>query len=186
MCRGLGSGVRDECPRGSSFHSWSAAIGVERVRVSWRQLDLTAEEVEINLPGSEACGIPAHLSMCSQAIKYYTIDGFIALFVAFLINVAVVSTFARHYYAEECARASTLSACFAGDSYDPSQPNFGKCENDGFCQEIGLSAAAEALKGSLQAAAKYIWAVGLLVRNCWRAPDRSLSWRGIVGGSAAI
>ncbi|CAM9684276.1 unnamed protein product, partial [Sphacelaria rigidula] len=82
-----------------------------------------------------------------QAVKYYTVDSGIALFVAFLINLAVVSTFARHFYAPECATA---------------EPTYGTCEVDGtgVCQEIGLSAAAEALKGTLGASAKYIWAVG--------------------------
>lgn len=103
--------------------------------------------------------------MLAQATKYYTIDSGIALFVAFLINLAVVSTFARHFYAEECANASTPSACFVGDSIDRSQPDYGTCgtNGEGVCQEIGLSAAAEALRGTLGNAAKYIWAVGLLV-----------------------
>lgn len=86
---------------------------------------------------------------------------------AFLINLAVVSTFAKQFYDETCATASTPSACFVGDSIDPSQPSYGTCDADGtgLCQEIGLSAAADALRGSLGSSAKYIWAVGLLVRG---------------------
>lgn len=85
---------------------------------------------------------------------------------AFLINLAVVSTFAKQFYDETCATASTPSACFVGDSIDPSQPSYGSCDADGtgLCQEIGLSAAADALRGSLGSSAKYIWAIGLLVR----------------------
>ncbi|CAM9235927.1 unnamed protein product, partial [Choristocarpus tenellus] len=81
-----------------------------------------------------------------QANKYYTIDSAIALFVAFLINLAVVGTFARQFYAEECASASTQSAYGLG-----------------LCQEIGLSSAGDALKQTLGGAAKYVWAIGLLV-----------------------
>eukprot|EP00752_Nemacystus_decipiens_P010258 g9142.t1 len=99
-----------------------------------------------------------------EAVKYYTIDSGIALMVAFLINLAVVSTFAKQFYDETCATASTPSACFVGDSIDPSQPSYGSCDADGtgLCQEIGLGAAAEALRGTLGASAKYIWAIGLL------------------------
>lgn len=87
--------------------------------------------------------------------------------VAFLINLAVVCTFAKQFYDETCATASEPSACFVGDSIDPAQPSYGSCDADGtgLCQEIGLSAAAAALRGTLGASAKYIWAVGLLVRR---------------------
>lgn len=102
-----------------------------------------------------------------KATKYYTFDSGIALTVAFLINLAVVCTFAKQFYDETCATASVASACFVGDSIDPSQPSYGSCDPDGtgLCQEIGLSAAAAALEGTLGSAAKYIWAIGLLVRK---------------------
>ncbi|CAM9244539.1 unnamed protein product, partial [Laminaria digitata] len=82
-----------------------------------------------------------------KATKYYTIDSGIALLVAFLINLAVVCTFAKQFYDETCATASVA---------------YGTCDADGtgLCQEIGLSAAAEALRGTLGSAAKYIWAIG--------------------------
>lgn len=109
-------------------------------------------------PRFSACGV--------QATKYYTIDSGIALFVAFLINLAVVCSFAKQFYDKNCATASTTSACFVGESIDLSQPTYGTCDDgEGVCQEIGLSAAAAALKGSLGKAAKYVWAVGLLVRR---------------------
>lgn len=100
-------------------------------------------------------------------MKYYTIDSGIALFVAFLINLAVVCTFAKHFYDEACATASTPSACFQGSAIDRSQSTYGTCgaDGEGQCQEIGLAAAADALKGTLGSAAKYVWAVGLLVRG---------------------
>lgn len=102
-----------------------------------------------------------------QATKYYAFDSGIALMVAFMINLAVVSTFAKQFYDEKCATASVASACFVGDSIDLSQPSYGACDTDGtgLCQEIGLSAAAAALQGTLGASAKYIWAIGLLVRG---------------------
>ncbi|CBN78636.1 divalent metal transporter [Ectocarpus siliculosus] len=99
-----------------------------------------------------------------EATKYYTIDSGIALMVAFMINLAVVCTFAKQFYDETCATASEPSACFVGDSIDPTQPSYGSCDADGtgLCQEIGLSAAAAALRGTLGSSAKYVWAVGLL------------------------
>lgn len=101
----------------------------------------------------------------SQATKYYTIDSGVALLVAFLINLAVVCTFAKQFYDEECATAAVSSACFVGESIDLSQPSYGACDVDGMglCQEIGLSSAAAALRGTLGASAKFVWAVGLLV-----------------------
>lgn len=123
-----------------------------------------------------------------QATKYYTLDSGIALLLAFLINLAVVCTFAKQFYAGECATASVPSACFIGDSIDRSQPNYGTCDEDGtgLCQEIGLSAAASALKGTLGSSAKYIWAVGLLVRTllarCVVVCLCPRCWRSVVGG----
>ncbi|CAM9277505.1 unnamed protein product, partial [Discosporangium mesarthrocarpum] len=99
-----------------------------------------------------------------QANKYYTMDSAIALAVAFMINLAVLGTFAKQFYSEECARASTASACLLGEAIDPSQPVFGVCGDGGLgrCQEIGLSSAGNSLRATLGGATKYVWAVGLL------------------------
>ena len=124
-----------------------------------------------------------------KATKYYTIDSGIALLVAFVINLAVVCTFAKQFYDETCATASEPSACFVGESIDRSQPDYGTCGVDGMglCQEIGLSAAAAALRGTLGSSAKYIWAIGLLVRGGegrgWQEGEGRGEWKGRrVGG----
>eukprot|EP01084_Bolivina_argentea_P292634 503116_1 len=99
-----------------------------------------------------------------EANKYYIIDAFLALAVAFIINLAVVATFANQFYDETCATASTLSACLGPGSVDKNAPSYGTCAADGIgiCQEIGLVHAGDALSGALGGAARYVWAVGLL------------------------
>ncbi len=51
-----------------------------------------------------------------EANKYYIIDAFLALMVAFVINLAVVATFANQFYDETCATESKLSACLGPGS----------------------------------------------------------------------
>eukprot|EP00611_Tribonema_gayanum_P003965 TRINITY_DN1319_c0_g1_i5.p1 TRINITY_DN1319_c0_g1~~TRINITY_DN1319_c0_g1_i5.p1 ORF type:complete len:545 (+),score=164.86 TRINITY_DN1319_c0_g1_i5:1120-2754(+) len=100
-----------------------------------------------------------------EGIKYCTIDSAIALAVAFVINLAVVSTFATQFYSSECAELSPPTACLSLDSVNPDATVYGSCtgaDGAGMCQEIGLDHAADALKGTLGSSAKYIWAVGLL------------------------
>jgi len=78
-----------------------------------------------------------------EANKYFAIESAVALFVSFLINMAIVSVFAHGFYDADCARQ-------------------GKCMYNGECTDIGLMRAGDALKGLLGNAASIVWAVGLL------------------------
>ncbi len=98
-----------------------------------------------------------------EANKYYIIDATLALTVAFLINLAVVATFANQFYDETCATASKLSACLGPGSVDENAQSYGTCADGiGTCQEIGLVHAGDALSGALGYTARYVWAIGLL------------------------
>jgi natural resistance-associated macrophage protein len=92
---------------------------------------------------------PAHVK---EANKYFAIDSAIALTVSFVINLAVVSVFAYHFFDHGCATApGGPLACL-------SRTEEGVCD----CQLIGLAGAHDALAEALGKSAKYIWAVGLL------------------------
>jgi len=92
---------------------------------------------------------PAHVK---EANKYFAIDSGIALLISFVINLAVVSVFAYHFFDDACA--NTVGGPLACLSRDLE----GVCD----CQEIGLAGAHDALAGALGKSAKYIWGVGLL------------------------
>lgn len=48
-----------------------------------------------------------------EANKYFAIDSAFALLVSFLINLAVVSVFAYHFFSPTCANLSEPLACLA-------------------------------------------------------------------------
>lgn len=124
-----------------------------------------------------------------ESLKYNAIESGIALFVSFLINLAVVGTYAVSYFQVECAERADghFQACVPNEGLDTNFINKGACANaactqytnytqtcvpqgyngdplpGGFvCAEIGLNNAGEALKVLLPGAAKYIWGIGLL------------------------
>jgi len=96
----------------------------------------------------------------SQAKKYNKIESSLALFVAFLINISVVSTFAVSYFDNFCANdlqaKLPLDMCAAGDVQQG--PDGPIC-----CASIGLENAGSALGYSLGNSGLYLWAVGLLL-----------------------
>jgi len=101
------------------------------------------------------------------ANKYNAIESSGALFFSFLINLAVVAVFARAFFVEACAsNIDTNMACVPGSSQpDGWKSKDGTCTVNGasgYCQEIGLATAGDALQKTLGASAKYVWAVGLL------------------------
>lgn len=100
-----------------------------------------------------------------EANKYMLADAGVALFVAFLLNFAVISNFAELFFHIDCATASTTSACIA-DSDGFHHHHYGTCttqdNEQGFCQHIGLSDADAALEHVLGHTAGYVWALGLL------------------------
>lgn len=79
----------------------------------------------------------------SEANKYNAIESTISLFVAFLINCAILITFAVSFFKLACA--------------ENNQANVG-----GVCMEIGLADAGDSLEKLLGSKAKYIFALGLL------------------------
>ncbi|RHY81207.1 hypothetical protein DYB31_008225 [Aphanomyces astaci] len=103
----------------------------------------------------------------AQANKYFAIEGAVALFVSFLINLAVVCVFAQSFFSLDCLPSFDIhginTACLplgASDSLI-----YGRCDlagTTGVCQEIGLSGAGIALRGVLNSYSETIWAVGLL------------------------
>jgi len=102
-----------------------------------------------------------------EANKYMLADAGVALFIAFVLNFCVISSFAELFFDKECALASTTSACIADSkNFHHDSHIYGECitpDNDaGFCQHIGLSGADAALEGALGSTAGFVWACGLL------------------------
>jgi Mn2+/Fe2+ NRAMP family transporter len=103
-----------------------------------------------------------------EANKYFAIESGIALFVSFLINLAVLAVFAKGFFSTDCSATYAANglntACVPGAVADGE--TYGSCQlangGEGVCQTIGLSQAGEALSGMLGQYADRIWAVGLL------------------------
>jgi NRAMP (natural resistance-associated macrophage protein)-like metal ion transporter len=83
-----------------------------------------------------------------KSIYYATVECSITLFIAFIINMCVVLTFAVAFFDETCA---TLDG-----------GPFAKLDNGGECGDIGLAGSGMVLEKSLGISARYIWAIGLL------------------------
>ncbi|OQS03177.1 Metal Ion (Mn2 -iron) Transporter (Nramp) Family [Thraustotheca clavata] len=105
-----------------------------------------------------------------EANKYFTIESGVALFVSFLINLAVMCVFAKGFFSPDCIESykdfGVNTACVpalvsGGKSYGPCVLVEGT-STMGICQEIGLSGAGYALKGVLTEYSETIWAIGLL------------------------
>jgi len=85
-----------------------------------------------------------------EAIKYFSIDAALALFMSLLINLAVISVFAAGFFRIDCARQELAWVP------DPTLPEGGSCK------EIGLLNAGSVLQATLKGSAEKVWAVGLL------------------------
>jgi NRAMP (natural resistance-associated macrophage protein)-like metal ion transporter len=116
----------------------------------------------------------------TQSIKeanyFFTLDSAIALTVSFVVNLALLSSFASGFFAPTCSGrmdadgSITNLGCLVGlpqadDSVcpatDPSCLCFNSIGQSGFCAKIGLEEASSALEGLLGSYAKYIFALGL-------------------------
>ncbi|RLN37891.1 hypothetical protein BBJ28_00007419 [Nothophytophthora sp. Chile5] len=103
-----------------------------------------------------------------EANKYFAIESGGALFVSFLINLAVLAVFAKGFFSTDCTSsydtAGINTACVPGAIAQGE--TYGRCTlasgGEGMCQGIGLSQAGGALSGMLGQYADIIWAVGLL------------------------
>ena len=82
-----------------------------------------------------------------EANFYFSIEAAVALGVSFLINLAVVSVFAKGFFKKECA-----------------EQGYAWVKVDGVmqCDHIGLEAAGDALRELLGKSSSIIWAIGLL------------------------
>ncbi|KAG6611977.1 Metal Ion (Mn2 -iron) Transporter (Nramp) Family [Phytophthora cinnamomi] len=103
-----------------------------------------------------------------EANKYFAIESGLALFVSFLINLAVLAVFAKGFFSSDCTTSYSANgvntACVPGAI--ASGDTYGYCQlaggGEGMCQEIGLSQAGVALSGMLGQYADTVWAIGLL------------------------
>lgn len=108
--------------------------------------------------------------MVREANKYFAIDSAIALFISFLINLAVVSVFSFHFFDPVCANVpGGPLACLPAALFNGTASGGVKCDlpgrgiaGSGVCDTIGLAQAHFALKDALGPASRYIWGVGLL------------------------
>ncbi|KAE8982871.1 Metal transporter [Phytophthora rubi] len=102
-----------------------------------------------------------------EANKYFAIESGIALFVSFLINLAVLAVFAKGFFSSDCSATfesdGLNTACVPGAGADGDA--YGACHltnGEGMCQPIGLSQAGIALNGMRGQYSDVIWAIGLL------------------------
>lgn len=111
---------------------------------------------------------PTNARKVREANKYFAIESGGALFVSFLINLAVLGVFAKGFFSTDCTRSfdehGINTACVPGGIADGD--SYGMCQLSngvaGECQGIGLSQAGVALSGMLGQYSETIWAIGLL------------------------
>lgn len=111
---------------------------------------------------------PTNPRKVHEANKYFAIESGGALFVSFLINLAVLGVFAKGFFSTDCTYSYEAhglnTACVPGGVADGE--SYGTCQLAsgvmGECQGIGLSQAGVALSGMLGEYSEMIWAVGLL------------------------
>jgi natural resistance-associated macrophage protein 2 len=120
--------------------------------------------------------------MVKEANLYFAIDSGIALTISFVVNLALLSSFASGFFASNCAgRNSPEDIHFAGGAsflnlgclVGLTSPDDSVCPDavscacvasngmGGFCSKIGLEEASSALENLLGSHAKYIFALGL-------------------------
>ncbi|KAF1318876.1 Metal ion transporter, partial [Globisporangium splendens] len=111
---------------------------------------------------------PRNSRKVHEANKYFAIESGGALFVSFLINLAVLGVFSKGFFSPDCTSSydafGVNSACVPGGTADG--PTYGHCAlasgKQGMCQGIGLSQAGQAMSEMLGGYAEVIWAIGLL------------------------
>ena len=111
-----------------------------------------------------------------EANFYFTLDSAIALTVSFVVNLALLSSFASGFFSDTCTGRVELDGtvtnlgCLVGltqpdDSVcpgsDPSCHCYNSIGQSGYCAKIGLEEASTALESLLGSYAKYIFALGL-------------------------
>lgn len=87
----------------------------------------------------------------ATANKYNAIESSGSLFFSFLVNLAVVGTYAATFFRASCAEEDGGPYAWVTDE-----------SGDGQCQTIGLADTQDALRDSLGEASRYLWGLGLL------------------------
>jgi len=99
-----------------------------------------------------------------EANRYFLAEAVMALSLSYVINLAILSTFAEYFYDEGCAPQK--HACMPNSAFSEHAERFGACGGEskiGFsCGEIGLDTAGDALKASLGEFGMTLWGLGLL------------------------
>ncbi len=88
-------------------------------------------------------------AMKREAVKYFSLDAAVALFLSFLVNAAVIASFASGFFNPTCAKDGLA---WVVDDEHP----------EGHCGEVGLFNAGSVLQGLIGGAAEYVWAIGIL------------------------
>ena len=107
----------------------------------------------------------------TQAVKYFLFDAAIALFVSFLINLSLQGSFAQGFFSPICAENPTGS--LGCDPRLVSQAEATGCDMldcacvtpsglSGFCSQVGLTNAGNALNFILPEKAAFLFGLGLL------------------------
>lgn len=110
-----------------------------------------------------------------EANKYFAIDSAIALSVSFIVNLALLSSFAAGFFSTVCTnlRSSEGAVINLGCMITLTEPDTQHCADitacacvnsgglPGFCSQIGLEEGGMALQTLLGSYAKYIFALGL-------------------------
>ena len=90
-------------------------------------------------------------SKVAESVKYNAIESSLSLLFSFVINVAVVGTYAATFYKKECATEDGGPYAWIADS-----------SGEFSCDTIGLADTQDALTHTLGRSARYVWAFGLL------------------------
>ncbi|GMI39035.1 hypothetical protein TeGR_g6645, partial [Tetraparma gracilis] len=99
-----------------------------------------------------------------EANRYFLVEAILALSLSFVVNLAILSTFAEFFFDEACAEnnhACMPDSAFSGDDSSEGAVSCGSAP--GFsCGEIGLDTAGPALQEKLGQFGLTMWALGLL------------------------
>ncbi|KAF4321341.1 hypothetical protein BBO99_00005048 [Phytophthora kernoviae] len=96
-----------------------------------------------------------------EANFYIGLEAVLALSVSFLINMFVISAFASTFYSQHVA-SGIICAVENGEVEESCTQCYTTKYVAGYCQQVGLKEAGEAVSSSLGHYAKIIWAVGLV------------------------
>ena len=95
--------------------------------------------------------------------RYFLVEAILALSLSFVVNLAILSTFAEFFFDEACAENNHACMPDSAFSSDSSEGAVSCGSAPGFsCGEIGLDTAGPALQEKLGQFGLTMWALGLL------------------------